>query len=175
MDNLMLTLFLILIMFGLAIKQNTSWIILSLLFFIICYCLYNTRLMDSGKEKFKNYAHLDYSMGEYSNLELKPEGKSHWRHAPSDVPILDDSLKVYQGNQLPENKITRHTFDNIDAPFVTGEPGSPRSLFMFSNNQCRPECCPSTFSCDKGCVCTTEQQRKFINNRGIPHTNTNEY
>ena len=58
MDNLMLTLFLILIMFGLAIKQNTSWFILSLLFFVICYCLYNTRLMGSGKEKFKNYARL---------------------------------------------------------------------------------------------------------------------
>ena len=49
-------------------------------------------------------------------------------------------------------------------------------MFMFAYNQCRPECCPSTYSCDKGCVCTTEQQRKFIgvtrgNNKTTAHNN----
>ena len=31
------------------------------------------------------------------------------------------------------------------------EPG-PDSLFMFKNNQCKPECCPSSSACDGGCV-----------------------
>ena len=39
-------------------------------------------------------------------------------------------------------------------------------LFMFTNNQCKPECCDSTFSCDGGCVCTTPDQRNLINTRG---------
>jgi len=39
-------------------------------------------------------------------------------------------------------------------------------LFMFTNNQCKPECCDSTFSCDGGCVCTTPEQRTFVNTRG---------
>jgi len=39
-------------------------------------------------------------------------------------------------------------------------------LFIFKNNQCKPECCDSSFSCDGGCVCTTPDQREFINTRG---------
>jgi hypothetical protein len=42
----------------------------------------------------------------------------------------------------------------------------PDSLFMFKNNQCKPECCGASFSCDGGCVCTTPEQRNFINTRG---------
>jgi hypothetical protein len=45
------------------------------------------------------------------------------------------------------------------------EPG-PDSLFMFKNNQCKPECCPSSYSCDGGCVCTTPDQRQVIASRG---------
>ena len=45
------------------------------------------------------------------------------------------------------------------------EPG-PDSLFMFKNNQCKPECCPSSFSCGGGCVCTSPTQRKVITSRG---------
>lgn len=42
----------------------------------------------------------------------------------------------------------------------------PDNLFIFANNECKPECCGSTLSCDGGCVCTTPQQRDFINTRG---------
>ena len=39
-------------------------------------------------------------------------------------------------------------------------------LFLYANNRMSPECCPSTLSSDGGCVCTTPQQRDFINTRG---------
>jgi hypothetical protein len=40
-------------------------------------------------------------------------------------------------------------------------------LLIFTNNQCKPECCSSSMSCDGGgCVCTTPDQREFINLRG---------
>jgi hypothetical protein len=39
-------------------------------------------------------------------------------------------------------------------------------LFLFANNQCKPECCGATLSCDGGCVCTTPQQRDLIAKRG---------
>lgn len=42
----------------------------------------------------------------------------------------------------------------------------PDNLFYFKNNQCKPECCGATLSCDGGCVCTTPEQRDFINTRG---------
>ena len=52
-------------------------------------------------------------------------------------------------------------------PTVDGEEGSPKSMFMFMNNKSSPDCCPSTFSTSTGCVCTTENQRKYINSRGM--------
>lgn len=42
----------------------------------------------------------------------------------------------------------------------------PDNLFIFKNNQCKPECCGSSLSCDGGCVCTTPQDRLLINSRG---------
>jgi hypothetical protein len=45
------------------------------------------------------------------------------------------------------------------------QPG-PDSLFMFKNNQCKPECCPSSYTCDGGCVCSTPDQRQVIASRG---------
>jgi len=45
------------------------------------------------------------------------------------------------------------------------KPG-PDSLFMFKNNQCKPECCPASYSCDGGCVCTSPDQRSVIAHRG---------
>ncbi len=42
----------------------------------------------------------------------------------------------------------------------------PDNLFYFKNNQCKPECCGATLSCDGGCVCTTPEQRDYISKRG---------
>lgn len=42
----------------------------------------------------------------------------------------------------------------------------PDNLFYFKNNQCKPECCPATLACDGGCVCSTPEQRDFVNRRG---------
>ena len=39
------------------------------------------------------------------------------------------------------------------------------NMFLFKDNLCTPSCCPSTYSCDGGCVCTTEQQNKFASMR----------
>ena len=40
------------------------------------------------------------------------------------------------------------------------------NMFMFANNQCKPECCPSTYSCSGGCICATEKQNNFLTSRG---------
>jgi hypothetical protein len=42
----------------------------------------------------------------------------------------------------------------------------PDNLFIFKNNQCKPECCGATLSCDGGCVCVNVEQKNFINTRG---------
>ena len=56
-----------------------------------------------------------------------------------------------------------HPNERLDGPPVVID---DEHLFMFASNQCKPECCDSTFACDGGCVCTTPEQRTLINTRG---------
>jgi hypothetical protein len=39
-------------------------------------------------------------------------------------------------------------------------------MLMFNNNEFKPECCPSTYSSSTGCLCISEEQVNFINQRG---------
>jgi hypothetical protein len=78
-----------------------------------------------------------------------------------------ESIGPYDGVRLPTGNSSgwRYTAPNEPLTGPEVEPG-PDNLFMFKNNQCKPECCGASFSCDGGCVCTTPKQRDFINTRG---------
>jgi hypothetical protein len=39
-------------------------------------------------------------------------------------------------------------------------------LYMFADNEFKPECCPSTYSSSTGCACITTEQVNYINERG---------
>lgn len=108
----------------------------------------------------------DYQMGPYDNLVLTTGNpKSEYLRLLNAPLATNQKLCVYQGHENPlQCKKTRGL--NIGPP-IDGVIGSPQNMFMFSNNQSSPNCCPSTFSTSTGCVCTTENQRKFINHRGM--------
>jgi hypothetical protein len=77
-------------------------------------------------------------MGAFDNLTITPRnGVSSWRETKPNQPLLGPEF----------------------------QPG-PDSLFMFKNNDVKPECCGASYSSDTGCVCTTPQQRNYINMRG---------
>jgi len=57
---------------------------------------------------------------------------------------------------------------NVDSP-------GPDNLFIFKNNQCKPECCGASLSCDGGCVCSTPSQRNLINSRGGNRSKGDEF
>lgn len=77
-------------------------------------------------------------MGAYDGVVKVPEhGMSSWREKAPNEPLLG-----------PEPEL------------------GPDNMFIFKNNQCKPECCGASFSCGGGCVCTTPKQRDFINSRG---------
>jgi hypothetical protein len=73
-----------------------------------------------------------------------------------------DGVKLSTGNGVSG---WRYTAPN---EHLNGAEFTPTSddLFMFKNNQCKPECCGASFSCGGGCVCTTPQQRQYIASRG---------
>ena len=77
-------------------------------------------------------------MGTYDNVLKRPaNGLSNWRDKAPNEPLLGPEVEV-----------------------------GPDNLFLFKNNQCKPECCGSSFSCGGGCVCTTAKQRDMIASRG---------
>ena len=73
-----------------------------------------------------------------------------------------DNVQLKTGNNV---SAWRSTAPNEPLMGPAFEPG-PDSLFMFKNNQCKPECCGASFSCGGGCVCTTPEQRQLIAGRG---------
>jgi hypothetical protein len=78
------------------------------------------------------------------------------------------AIGAYDGIRLPTgNSVSGWRYTAPNEP-LTGAPFTPGAdqLFIFKNNQCKPECCGSSFSCDGGCVCTTPEQRDYIANRG---------
>lgn len=88
-------------------------------------------------------------LGSYDGLRLQPPD-STWRRYPSQNGLLNNPLFVPQHSGMP--------LANETVPVNV-----PRdSAFVFSHNVSSPFCCPSTYSSDMGCVCTTKQQRDFI-------------
>jgi hypothetical protein len=75
-----------------------------------------------------------------------------------------DEVRLSTGNNVSQWRYN-HPNEPVEGnypPFSLG----PDNLFMFKDNQCKPECCGASFACDGGCVCTTPDQRNFINSRG---------
>ena len=107
----------------------------------------------------------------YSNRNLVKNRKNNqkWRKPYENKELLINK-KIYtpQGLSLSINK--NDTIDgpiaDYSAPSINGKDDNNISKFLFKYNQCSPHCCPSTYTCDKGCICTTEKQRDFISSRG---------
>lgn len=87
--------------------------------------------------------------------------------------VSPENLWLIQGNSLPLKPPSKIIWDtqmeckNNNFPSVTENNNDPHSLFEFAYNKCHPECCKtSSYSCEKGCVCITPEQIKFLANRG---------
>lgn len=169
-------------------ENNTLIFILCCITVFLCYMIEFVRkpnLMNINIEEFKSP--LDKNkMGPYNNLKLNVDeyGKYHknyirdttdskckWRKEPCDTKLLN-KIKFttpvgLQGRYVPDPDHSK------TLPSVDGTADGPKSMFAFTYNQCHPDCCPSTYSCDHGCVCTNEQQRKFFNTRGKNRTKCN--
>jgi hypothetical protein len=89
-----------------------------------------------------------------------PEGfTSYYLSEAADTGMA--AIGAYDGIRLSPERMQPNVPLNGPA-FEVG----PDNLFMFKNNVAKPECCGSTYSTDTGCVCTTPEQRKFLNMRG---------
>jgi hypothetical protein len=75
----------------------------------------------------------------------------------------------FDGVRLSTGNSSQYRYNHPDEPLEGNYPPfklGMDNLFMFKDNTVKPECCPSDYSTDTGCVCTTKSQRTFINSRG---------
>jgi hypothetical protein len=114
------------------------------------------------KAPFSNYK----KNGE--GFKNKNSGFSDYMTNPAGAKDLYQPMGAYDAVQIPTgNNESSWRYTAPNEPLIGGDfTLGPDSLFMFENNQCKPECCGSSFSCDGGCVCTTPQQRQYIASRG---------
>ena len=117
------------------------------------------------------------NMGTYDGLCLKTGNNEYWKKSPDNTELIpNDQLFTYLGSQGPI-KMALSDQAALSGPSITGKKGAPEKMSSFANNQASLSCCPSTYSTSTGCICTTEDQRNFINSRGMPGSDsaTNEF
>ena len=139
-------------------------------------------ITDGNPDRNKGGAPLNYVMGPYSAVRLDTEAlqyrkaltpgftkdmylnemKSNCgdRKSPCNVPYQQPKFITPTGLETQPELSKQHY------PSIDGKKDSKRSMFMFSHNVCHPGCCPSTYSCDHGCVCTNKDQREYLGNHG---------
>lgn len=90
-------------------------------------------------------------------------------YAPAGAKDAYQPIGAFDGVRLQTGNSSSWRYTKPNEPmngyFPKFTPGSD-NLFMFKDNQCKPECCGASYSCDGGCVCTSQEQRDFINMRG---------
>ena len=99
-------------------------------------------------------ASLGWSMG--SGVPGSMDGlilQSDWRKQPNNIPLKNGRFFVPQGTPLPLK------YEEMWQQLPQN------SMFMFARNVSSPDCCPSTFSSDMGCICTTPYQRRYVSRR----------
>ena len=98
------------------------------------------------------------SSGNYDGMVLKSGKLPHQILSSDKVAYNSPVGDAYALNPDPESV--------KGYPTIDGKKGSPKQAFMMAYNRSSPDCCPSTFSSSRGCVCLSQEQSDFINRRG---------
>ena len=161
--------------------MKSTFVITSLLLLLVANVLMVSRVYYANKEGFKSgmqkketFQNIGLKFNEENNNNNNNDNNNNTEGFASyfleNASGTKDSFKAmgaYDGIQLPTGNASawRYTAPNEKLMGDAFSPG-PDSLFMFKNNQCKPECCGASFSCGGGCVCTTPDQRQYIASRG---------
>lgn len=124
---------------------------------------------------FDGPAPLTYTMGDYDGIALKTMCKDGWKKTPCSAPLGEPSRNdTVHGHSIPLKHDYENTVNNFpNAPSIDGTKDQPQSDFMFAYNKSSPLCCPSTYSTSTGCVCSTPEQRDWLQSRG--NNSPNQY
>ena len=123
----------------------------------VLYCL----PMVFNVEGYTNYK------GSFSGYKLDSNCPDHWRKTPCNKKLNDTMGFTPQGSTVPPRGTDSElSNEHSTYPTVDGKSTDKKSMFLFAYNQASPDCCPSTYSTSRGCVCTNLEQRNYVNSRG---------
>ena len=71
-----------------------------------------------------------------------------------------ETRKQQKGPSLAWRKQHHETYKGTAVPLPEGQ------MFMWADNEFKPECCGSSVSSSSGCACVTKAQIEYINQRG---------
>ena len=182
-SNLLILIIIILIIFYVSTQSNSkdkmkidnSMILCLLLIGLLIFFVY--RDFNKTTESFYTKP-WDHSRSTYAELDRKRTGnypgifKSKCYKNPKKKVRFDLAKNVLHHSPVGSPHQLTEDLTSYNFPTVDGQKGSPRHMFVFAKNQASPECCPSTYTTDRGCICTTEQQEKLLQSRGRNKTYT---
>ena len=88
-------------------------------------------------------------LGSYDNLKLTTGCSDPWKKPPCNPPMKNKKMFLPQGTPLPlKNEMVYSKLPD-------------ESMHMFAQNFSHPSC-SSSYSTDRGAVCTTPEQRSFV-------------
>lgn len=142
--------------------KRTTFLISALLLLILANILmmsYASPVLSATGEGFANYVMSNNAQKEgFENLS--PAGA---KDAYEPIGAFD-GIRLQTGNNVSSWRYTKPN-EPLQGNFPKFEVG-PDNLFIFRDNQAKPECCGASFSSDMGCICTTPEQRNYLNMRG---------
>ena len=148
-----------------AKSNNKLFLALVIFIAVIILCIGNI------EESFTNYAPINQKLSPYDGMDVSKMTKEEYEKIlqhngmvkmlkeGKELPLINDVTifsPVGDGIKLTSD-VGSDKFPSID-----GKKNSPKQMFMLSHNQFRPECCPSTYSNDRGCACMTNSQYDMI-------------
>jgi hypothetical protein len=83
--------------------------------------------------------------------------------------IIDPSkVMTIQGFSVPsaKDKMWSGYVEDPNLATVDGTATGPRAMASMAFNKSSPECCPSPYTTDRGCVCLTDEQKNWLGSRG---------
>jgi hypothetical protein len=125
----------------------------------------------------RNMAPIDYTMGTCGGItagdlasiersDRKYDGLVLGASPKPDYSLLSADKVAYHSPVGDAYSLNPDPAMTKTYPPVDGTKDGAKHMFMFAYNKSSPECCPSTFSSSRGCVCMSEAQRNYINKRG---------
>ena len=154
--------------------KRTTFLLSALLLLILANVLmmsYASPVLSATGEGFANYVMgFEDKKKEESKFEDMKKEEGYQNYSPAGAKDAYEPIGAFDGVRLQTgNNVSSWLYTAPNEPlngyFPKFKVGAD-NLFMFKDNQAKPECCGSSFSSDMGCVCTTPEQRDYINMRG---------